>query len=230
MKLSPKEFRVSVQYRLCKRVFSGSGPCTACQRESDMFGDHAIGCAYEGERIARHNHLRDALFETARQASLGPAREERALLPGNDARPADVFLPGWSAGRDAALDVTVVSPLQAQLRRRASEEAGSASEHRYIEKLGRYHEVCEREGIHFLPIVVETLGGWHRGAVDTLTKLGRQLASHTGREEAETVRHLFKRLGILLVKGNAALLLSRTPSFVQAEVDGDIDHDMRTQH
>ena len=103
LKLRIKEFRVSVQYRLSMKVFSGPGPCTSCHCESDEFG--------EGEQIAPHNHLRDALLETARQASLGPSREERVLLPGNNDRPAYVFLPGWSAGRDAELEVTVVSPL-----------------------------------------------------------------------------------------------------------------------
>ena len=43
--------------------------------------------------------------------ALSPVREERALLPGVDARPADVLLLSWHQGHDTALDVTVVSPL-----------------------------------------------------------------------------------------------------------------------
>ena len=35
----------------------------------------------------------------------------------------------WSEGRDAALDVTVVSPLQATLLSKAAEEAGHAPKH-----------------------------------------------------------------------------------------------------
>ncbi len=48
----------------------------------------------------------------ASSAVLNPVKEGRFLLPGNDRRPADVLLPNWAAGRDAALDVTVVNPLQ----------------------------------------------------------------------------------------------------------------------
>ena len=33
-------------------------------------------------------------------------------IPGVDRKPADVYIPNWAAGRDAALDVTVVNPLQ----------------------------------------------------------------------------------------------------------------------
>ena len=96
-------------------MFRKSGPCPACKAESDKEGDHAIACGWEGERIARHNQLRDALFQTASQAALGPRKEEQAILPGSSCRPADVYLPSWSDGKDVAVDVTVVSSLPATL-------------------------------------------------------------------------------------------------------------------
>jgi hypothetical protein len=58
-------------------------------------------CAYQGERIARHNHLRETLYRTAVSAALGPTREGRFLLPGNDRRPADLFIPHWTGGETA---------------------------------------------------------------------------------------------------------------------------------
>ena len=39
-------------------------------------GDHSLGCGKSGDRIARHNMLRDVIFETASSADLGPIREE----------------------------------------------------------------------------------------------------------------------------------------------------------
>jgi hypothetical protein len=39
---------------------------------SDIYGDHAISCGTEGERIARHNHLRDTLYHTCASAALAP--------------------------------------------------------------------------------------------------------------------------------------------------------------
>ena len=41
----------------------------------------------------------------AAAAVLNPVKEGRFILPGNGRRPADVFLPDWAEGRDAALDV-----------------------------------------------------------------------------------------------------------------------------
>ena len=70
-------------------------------------GDHGMVCGTGGEGIARHRALRDALHDTAAAAGLAPRKEMRALLPGNNRRPADIYIPGWSRGRDAALDVCV---------------------------------------------------------------------------------------------------------------------------
>ena len=223
LNLRPREFTASVKYRLGLKVYSSSGDCIACGQSSDEFGDHAVGCSSEGERIFRHNTLRDALHMTAKQASLSPAKEQSALLPGSAEKPADVYLPGWANGRDAALDISVVSPLQQQLIKKAAEEIGSAAERRNKEQMAKYYNICQSEGIGFFPVVVETLGGWHNDGAEFIAKLARQLASHTGGEKEEVMRHLFQRLGILLTRGNAALILNRIPIHSDSTVDGDQD-------
>ena len=119
----------------------------------------------------------------------------------------------------------VVSTLQAQLVKKASEEVGSAADKRHKEKLSRYFENCAQEGIQFLPVVIETLGGWHPEAVNVLSKLAKQLASYTGGKPEETISHFYQRLGILLAKGNSALILNRT-TLPDAIVDGDLDIDI----
>ena len=159
------EFRLTVCYRLGIPVFDAAAPCPACHRESDRYGDHAILCGTDGERIARHNHLRDALYSTAAAAALGPLREERALLPGSDKRPADVYLPNWSGGRDTALDVTVVNPLRNDYIEREAESPGYASDQASKRKMGQVGQACEREGLVFIPLAVETFGGWGKVAV-----------------------------------------------------------------
>ena len=44
---------------------------TACHVVNDFMGDHAISCAIGGERISKHNHVRDAIFKAAVEAGLG---------------------------------------------------------------------------------------------------------------------------------------------------------------
>ena len=79
---------------------------------------------------------------------------------------------------------------------------------------------CQREGVIFLPMVTESFGGWHEVATREVVKLGRALARHTGEEEGEAVRHLWGRLGILLQRGNAAILGNRVPAFPPPHIDG----------
>ena len=221
--LQSVEFITAVKYRLGVAVYPSSGLCKACNKESDKFGDHAVGCPFEGERIYRHNSLRDCVHSTAKTAALSPAKEEASLLPGSADKPADVFLPGWANGRHAALDVTVVSPLQVQLRKKAAEEKGSATNKRYDEKNTMYRAACEREGIQFFPLVVETFGGWHPNSEVVITKLAKQLAAHTGNNPSEVTSHVYQRLGILLPWGNSALITTRTPVFADPMVDGVLD-------
>ena len=109
--LRPAEFVPIVRYRLGINVYSSEGNCPACGQESDKLGDHALACVRSRDRIARHDLLRDVIYEAASSASLAPVKEERHLLPGTAARPGDVFIRRWSDGKDAALDVTVTSPL-----------------------------------------------------------------------------------------------------------------------
>ena len=63
-------------------------------------------------------------------------------------------------------------------------------------------EDCLREEIGFLPMVAETLGGWHQLAVSEIRRLTAAKARHTGQDENEALRHAFMCLPILLMKGN----------------------------
>ena len=182
-------------------VFDRDGPCIAeCGLFSDRMGDHSVGCASRGERIARHNHLRDALYSTAQSAQLGPLREECALLPGKE-RPADVLLPNAAGGRHEALDICVVSSLQSQMVEGAATEPGFALAQRYREKMRKYGEACSAEGISFQPMPMEVLGGLHAATEKTVKKLGTALARASGQEEALVTKHLFDRLSIFLQWG-----------------------------
>ena len=218
--LRAAEFVLAVKYRLGLPVFNTEGLCPACLRPSDTLGDHALCCGTGGERISRHNNLRDALFNTAVAAGLGPVREERFLLPGDDRRPADVLVPHWSGGRDAAMDVTVVTPLQTATMPAAATTPGHALTYAYDRKMQGAAADCRRQGLVFFPLVAETFGGWHGVAEEQVKKLGSALARHTGQVEGEAISHIWARLGILLQRGNAALLGNRVPDLPQAAIDG----------
>ena len=149
-----------------------------------------MNCAWQGERISRHNSLRDTIHSTAVSAGLGPTREGRFLLPGQGAKPADVLIPYWTGGKDTALDVTVINPLQA----------------------------AEVQGAAAIP-GNESLGACHPVAITEVVKLGKAYARHTGEEEQNSIQHLFQRLSVALMRGNAALFNNRVPDFGAAGED-----------
>ena len=134
-----------------------------------------MGCAGNGDRIARHNAIRDVLFNAAQSAALAPTKEAPNLVPGSSARPADILLPYWCRGRPAALDVSVISPLQRLTLADAASTQGHALSVGVHRKLTSNLPACRAAGVDFSPIVVETLGGWCPDAVATIRSIGRAL-------------------------------------------------------
>ena len=182
---------------------------------ADPFGDHHVGCGGNGDRIHRHDSIRDVLFTAAQSAALAPRKEVPSLIPGTSNRPADIYLPNWAQGRPAALDVTVISTLQSLTVSKASTSQGHALRIGERRKMVHHYEACQSVGVSFVPLVVETLGGWSDDAIQTICKIGRLLGQ---RFPAESTQHLFQRLSIALWRGNAGLWLNRLPTWVDGTV------------
>ena len=85
--------------------------------------------------------------------------------------------------------------------------------------MAKYDDRCAAESICFIPLAVDTFGGWHGAALDVIVKHGGQLARHLGKEEEEVTRQLRQRL----TRDNMAMLVSRTPTLPPASIDGDFD-------
>ena len=112
----------------------------------------------------------------------------------------------------------MINPLQAATVAQAAQTPGHALKVAHQRKLDKSWQPCHDQGIVFLPLAVESLGGWHKAAIDEIKKLGSALARHTGEDESITIPHLFQQLSIALMKGNASLLNNRNPC-------GATDHD-----
>ena len=100
-------------------------------------------------------------------------------------------------------------PLQEKLVARAATEPGHALTVAFDRKVGAVAEACRRQGIAFVPLAAESLGGWHEVAVAELGRL-------------EAARHLFGRLSVLLMRGNAALFSNRIPDHIAPRINGDL--------
>ena len=120
--------------------------------------------------------------------------------------------------------MTIVSPVQKALLHRSAEAAGSALTHAFDRKMRQNFDDCQKEGIYFIAAPIETFGGLHSQSISIISKIGTQLARHTGRLESEVISHLYQRLSILLAKGNSALIASRSIDTCPSDLDGDIEH------
>lgn len=57
--------------------------------------------------------------------------------------------------------------------------------------MAKHGTACSGAGLAFIPMPVETLGGWHDQSVLQVKKIGSALAWHTGQEDSVTINHLF---------------------------------------
>ena len=206
------EFRTCLCYWLGISLSSDNAFCPLGSRSSDSLGDHSVACGGNGDRILRHNSLRDVLFTAAQSAALSPRREVPSIVPGSCSRPADLYLPYWSHGKPAAMDVTVISSLQDQRVSQAATSQGSALLYAEERKNIVHFEDCRRVGVSFFPLAVEVLGGWSQSAVSIISSLGQHLVSRRGSPTGQVIHHLLQKLCRSLEDERPYVALSLSPS------------------
>jgi hypothetical protein len=152
----------------------------------------------------------------AASASYAPKKEMPHLIPGTLSRPADIFIPTWRDGKKTAFDVSVVSPVQSAILDRAVDTPGAALAMRKATKIRAHDEVCRNQDINFVPLIVETFGGWDKDAFIYLKEMASCMARRTGENPSTAKRHFFQRLSdsVILQRGNASLLISRDTLFL----------------
>ena len=89
------EFRLSLKYWLGVPLYPEDSACLVCSTPGDIFGDHQVSCGGNGDRIHRHDALRNIISAVASAAALGSCKEVPSLIPGRSSRPVDIFLPNW---------------------------------------------------------------------------------------------------------------------------------------
>ena len=88
-------------------------------------------------------------------------------------RPGDIQVKYWKDGKDAAWDVSVISPLQtlSNIVSRSATNPGHALMVRFNQKNRLYFDACASEGITFVALPMETMGGWHPDAAQVISRL-----------------------------------------------------------
>ena len=98
-RLTSLEFETAVRLRIGAHVYEDESVCDFCggKRAVDRKGLHALVCKGGGDRIARHNVIRDLMLKLCTEAAFSVTEkvvvEKKWLVAGSKARPADVFIP-----------------------------------------------------------------------------------------------------------------------------------------
>ena len=126
--------------------------------------------------------------------------EERVLVP-------DVCLDG--AALSIALDVSVC---YAEADSYLPKERGQAAAkwldvlaRRAVLKSKKYSASCAKQGIYFVPFVMDSHGALHSSAVSVIDRLAEYGACVVGCQEQEFAGYLRRRVAIALQRGNARL-------------------------
>ena len=74
-------FKVSILRRLRMPIWAQDTNCSLCGQVMDKWGDHALVCSCGGDRVVRHNMIRDVVHSAANhKAGLGAILEKPGLL------------------------------------------------------------------------------------------------------------------------------------------------------
>ena len=166
---------------------------------------------WSGDMISRHDCMRDKIISACSGALFCAIREQKILLPDNNSRPGDIFLPVMNSGQPAALDVTVTSPLPSCFIINASEKSGfalSAAEDRKYEQNAKK---CREVGIQFFPLAFETF----RGFLETVRKTLKRVATMADNRSLQPAglsvafSRLSKSVYVTAIPGSAIKLLAR---------------------
>ena len=145
----------------------------------DVYGDHALCCKKSGDRITRHNRLRNLVFKFADIGLLSPEMEKLGILGPTDKsrrRPGDVSIKTWSLHRGLAIDVAVICPL-AVSHLNSTEPCESYALHQKIE---RYGDSFENSDYDFAPVVFETSGAVNKEGENVLKQIVRFASKREG--------------------------------------------------
>ena len=212
--LQPSDFRVALKYRIGVPLYIEERNFPYCQNgRLDKLGDHALSCYDRGDMISWHDRVRDRIFAACSIANLAPVCEQKNLIPDNNSRPEDVYLPSWSAGQPSALDVTITSPLQPNLfsdaARRCRFALTNAEKRKYEQYAQKYATIC----IQFVPLAFESFGGFSDMVRKTLKSIALLADNRTFQPAGLSIAYnrLSQGVSVTLMRGSATMLIARDP-------------------
>jgi ABC-type Fe3+/spermidine/putrescine transport system ATPase subunit len=187
-----------------------------CGQQLDRSGFHALSCS-TGKRLKkRHDDVAHVLSTHVQRARLKVSEDVAIMRDGraNRPRPADLRIRNFVNGKDAAIDVTIVAPLQKKYLSRAAAQIGVAAFKAEKLKRRKYSDQCRQHDVIFFPVAGETYGGWGASARDVFERIIAKEAAVLERPMGPVRRQLYCDLAISIARNAARAILERLPENV----------------
>lgn len=210
MSFSNRQFQIAMKLHLGCPVYPETSKCK-CNAPLDRYGLHSLTCKSKGDIIARHNAVRNVIYNYCKAAGL-TAKLEKANILGDHTdkrRPADVFIYNFSLNSDHCLDIAITSPLQQKYINSASNTEGYAASDYYKLKRSKYAEAVEAENKVFQPIILETFGRIAEESLSCLTRIANIKADRCSTSRSDAIHELFQQISVALQIRNANMVLKR---------------------
>jgi len=166
--------------------------------------NHFFSCkkACAEKIIARHDRLNQETQAIANELGISCTNER--ILHNHKRLDADYILPHLA--QVIGTDWSVVHPSSFSFQAsQARSIPGYAAQHRANRKTAKYDAQVRKQGGIFLPLVVETFGGFHQSVIKLLTEM-RKAAEMTGHPNIPTLATMRNRLAAALIQGNAEIV------------------------
>jgi hypothetical protein len=207
-RLSPSEFQAAAAYRLLIPQFPPDQrcQCTGCQTTMDVYGYHALSC--RGGTFARHQIVRDALFDLALMARFSPVKDAPVKCLGGSGhsglthmyRPADILMAGDDFDQDC-VDVTVVCPLSSRIT--ADIEIGKKVNHSEAEKYRKHQEACENSFFGFKAFAIDVFGVVATQSLQLLYRIRNAMVRSAGYPPRKATAICHRRISLAVQMGVA---------------------------
>ena len=195
--LAPHEYQIFAKYRLgLPNLCLEDETCSLCKKPMDAEGYHMVNCKFAGSVTRRHDALRDVVFNFCQRASWNPQREIACLQAAGpqfeSLIPADIFIPGIPA----ALDVTVVHPLQNATLRLAAANRDAASTFATKRKFDKYHKACVDSGVELHVLAMEFYGRWSKPSTEYFQNICSAIATRVSAKPGRFFKELERKLAV----------------------------------
>ena len=207
--LKPEIFTALLKYNSGLPFIDSPKFCPECNKEQDVFGDHAISCSHTNGRITKHNRIRDIIDKGCKDGSY-MTRTEMSLgrneVRDSQDRAGDLVILQYDNGCDLNADITVVNPRLKTYLPHAQSPLGACLK-RIEEKRYKYRDIIGNQW--FEPLVVETFGGWSSNSHPIFKRIAQRIAPRKNQTYGQALKYLATNLSFALQTANGEMLARR---------------------